>query len=298
MGLPAIENHVHQCRGAVSIASAVSGYVTPDVMLQIETGDIQGAIQALGGDSSTSNVVDLVRVRLGRSLQEAQMRVQLNRGNREAWISRVEQLQRDIGLVNDRFRSILNDDCSICMATFSNPVLTPCHHVFCIQCIVPWFQHSQTCPQCRTPLRPDQLTTLCSEAPTDPSLERAPAAHTTQTRMEHMERILLERRPNQRILIFSEYDTSLDTIQSVLGSQPFGVIQGHSSTRARSIEKFKTGELPILLLNSRMNGAGIDLPETTDIILFHVMSPAIEEQAIARGQRMGRTSTLHVHRFA
>ena len=297
MDLPAIENHLYRCRAAVSIASAVMGYVEPDVMRQIETGDIQGAIQALGGDSSTINVVDLVRIRLGRSLQEAELRVHLNRGNREAWTLRVAKLQRDISLVNDRFRSILNENCSICMDTLSNPVLTTCHHVFCLQCIVPWFQRSHTCPQCRTPLRPDQVTTLCSGAPVGPVPERTPVAHTMKTRMEHVEKILADRRPDQRILIFSEYDTSLDTIQSILGMEPYGVIQGHSSTRAKSISKFKSGELPILLLNSRMNGAGIDLPETTDIILFHAMSASMEEQVIGRGQRMGRTSALHVHRF-
>jgi hypothetical protein len=296
LGLPIIEEHNHLCRRAVSIASAVAGYIEPDVMMQIETGDIHGAIQALGGDASTTNIVDLVRTRLERSLQEANLRIQLNR-NREVWCLRAEQLQRDIGLVNDRFQSILTDEqCSVCMESFSNPILTPCHHVFCLQCIVPWFEHQHTCPQCRTPLRPDQVTTLCSRKHEE-TLEHKPVTHTTYTRMEHLERLLSQRSPDQRILIFSEHDVSLDTIQSVLHNQPYGVVRGHSSSRAMSIEQFKSGERPILLLNSRMNGAGIDLPETTDIILFHPMHHTLETQAIGRGQRLGRTSTLHVHRF-
>ena len=204
LGLPIIEEHLHHCRCAVSIASAVAGYIEPDVMMQIETGDIHGAIQALGGDASTTNIVDLVRTRLERSLQEANLRIQLNR-NREVWRLRAEQLQRDIGLVNDRFKSILADEqCSVCMESFSNPILTPCHHVFCLQCIVPWFEHQHTCPQCRTPLRPDQVTTLCTskERKQKEILEHKPVTHTTYTRMEHMERLLSQRSPDQRILIF------------------------------------------------------------------------------------------------
>lgn len=298
LGLPPIEEHVRHCRRAVSIISAVSDYIEPDVMMQIESGNIHGAIQSLGGDSSTTNLVDLVRARLERSLHEAQMRVQLHRGTREtAWIQRVEQLQRDIGLVNERFQSILADEhCSVCMEAFSNPVLTPCHHVFCLQCLVPWFEHQHTCPQCRTPLQPDQLTALVASSTTE-NRPRQPVVHTLPTRMEHLEEMMLHRRPEQRILIFSESDMSLSTIQSVLQQQPYSMLCGHSSTRDATLHRFKTGELPILLLNSRMNGAGLDLPETTDIILFHTMHTPLEKQAIGRGQRMGRTTPLRVHRF-
>ena len=299
LGLPAIEQHMHICRHAVSIASVVAGYIEPDVMMQIETGDIQGAIQALGGDASTTNIVDLIRSRLERSLQEAQLRLQFNR-NPEVWRLRVEQLERDIGLVNERFQSILTDEqCSVCMESFSNPILTPCHHVFCFQCIVPWFQHQHTCPQCRTPLRPEQVTTLGipQDGKQEEISEHVPATHTTYTRMEHMERLLSQRSPDQRILIFSEHDSALNTIQAVLSNHPYALLRGHSSSRAMNIEQFKSGDRPILLLNSRMNGAGIDLPETTDVILFHSMPHALETQAIGRGQRLGRTSPLRVHRF-
>jgi hypothetical protein len=297
LGLPEIQEHLHTCRHAVSLASVVVGHIAPDIMLQIEAGNIQGAIQSLGGDASTTNVVDLVRSRLERSLQEAQLRVQLNRGDPVLWRKRVEQVQRDIALVNERFQAILEEEqCSVCMEPFAHPVLTPCHHVFCLQCIVPWFDQQHTCPQCRTPVQPHETTALVNTTEIR-SAARTPVAHTTQTRMEHLERLLSERRPDQRILIFSENDLSLDVIQSVLCQQPYGILRGHSSSRARSIERFKSGDVPILLLNSRMNGAGLDLPETTDIILFHPMCRSIEEQAIGRGQRMGRTSPLHVHRF-
>jgi hypothetical protein len=298
LGLPEIQEHVHTCRRAVSMASAVVGHITPEILLQIEDGNIQGAIQSLGGDSSTTNVVDLVRSRLENALQEARLRVQLNRGDQVLWRFRVEQLQRDMSLVDDRFDAILKEEpCSICMESFSHPILTPCHHVFCLQCIVPWLDRQHTCPQCRTSLLPEQITTLLNPLDTTTVASRPAVVHTTRTRIEHLERLLSERRCDQRILIFSENDVSLAIIQTVLGPEPYGMLRGHSSTRIVSINRFKSGEVPILLLNSRMNGAGLDLPETTDIILFHPMHPALEKQAIGRGQRLGRTSPLHVHRF-
>ena len=84
---------------------------------------------------------------------EACIRSQLNRGNQILWQLRVLQIQRDIDNVHARFLSILSDEsCSVCMERFTNPVLTPCHHVFCLHCIVPWFNQQHTCTQCRSSL--------------------------------------------------------------------------------------------------------------------------------------------------
>ena len=51
-------------------------------------------------------------------------------------------------------------------------------------------------------------------------------------------------------------------------------------------------------MNSRNDGSGIDLPEATDVILYHKMSsPAIETQVLGRALRLGRTTSLNVHRL-
>jgi SNF2 family DNA or RNA helicase len=116
--------------------------------------------------------------------------------------------------------------------------------------------------------------------------------------MEILTRLVVNERDSlQRILIFAEHDSALTNIQSILGGQPYAMLSGHSTTRTRTLASYKSGQTPILLLNSRMNGAGLDLPETTDVVLFHSMHQSIEEQAIGRGHRMGRTTSLRVHRF-
>jgi hypothetical protein len=308
--LPPIEEHTHPYRSGVSIVQAVAHHIEPAILLQIEAGDVTGAIQSLGGDSTTTNIVELIRTRLERALEEARLRVQLNRGNVIHWEERVQQLQIDLGLVYERFQSILSDEnCSICMSPFSNPVLAPCHHVFCFQCIVPWFNHQQSCPQCRTALQPHQLMRLSSTSETSPPAQSTSedketdvstpiVDHRLPTRMEILTRLVVTQwSPEKRILIFSEHDTSLHNIQSILGGLPYAMLSGHGTTRARILDQYKDGQIPILLLNSRMNGAGIDLPETTDVILFHTMHQSLEDQSIGRGHRLGRTVPLRVHRF-
>jgi len=50
-----------------------------------------------------------------------------------------------------------------------------------------------------------------------------------------------------------------------------------------------------VILNSRFNGAGINLETASDIILYHEMPSAIREQVVGRALRIGREGDLIVH---
>ena len=39
--------------------------------------------------------------------------------------------------------------CNICCGIFQKPVITPCGHAFCKDCLNTWFNHEKTCPFCR-----------------------------------------------------------------------------------------------------------------------------------------------------
>eukprot|EP01028_Stygiella_incarcerata_P010417 TRINITY_DN538_c0_g1_i1.p1 TRINITY_DN538_c0_g1~~TRINITY_DN538_c0_g1_i1.p1 ORF type:complete len:408 (-),score=118.41 TRINITY_DN538_c0_g1_i1:119-1342(-) len=50
------------------------------------------------------------------------------------------------------FVSDVDDElvCSICGCVFESPVVTPCHHIFCRECLVSWLNTgSESCPECR-----------------------------------------------------------------------------------------------------------------------------------------------------
>lgn len=300
MGLPPIRECLHEYRCATSLTRTVAPLLSNDVMTRIEAGDIVGAIESLGGDASTTNIVELVRGRLQRKLDEARFRAQHN----ASWRARVADYERQLSTIDQRFETLLQDEaCSICMGPFVSPVLAPCLHVFCTACLVPWLRahRPSSCPQCRSLVNPEQLTVLQQhdeDGRQCPPVPPAAPADRTPTRMEHVERLVgTERQPEQRILIFSEHDATLLILRRVLQGHPYAMLQGHASTRDRTIREYKSGVKPILLLNSRMHGAGLDLPETTDIVLFHNMPEDIETQVIARGHRMGQTRIMNVHRF-
>lgn len=39
--------------------------------------------------------------------------------------------------------------CPICQDTVNEPVMLPCKHIFCEQCVTIWFDREKTCPMCR-----------------------------------------------------------------------------------------------------------------------------------------------------
>ena len=63
LGLPPIRECIHAYRCATSLARTVAPVLSADFMTRINAGDIVGAIESLGGDASTTNIVELVRGR-------------------------------------------------------------------------------------------------------------------------------------------------------------------------------------------------------------------------------------------
>ena len=61
------------------------------------------------------------------------------------------------------------------------------------------------------------------------------------------------------------------------------------------LRKFKEGKIKVIFLNSKNNGAGINLQEATDIILYHRMNDSFQKQIIGRVNRIGKDNELIVH---
>ncbi|CAM9461546.1 unnamed protein product, partial [Hapterophycus canaliculatus] len=40
-------------------------------------------------------------------------------------------------------------DCSICYDQMDRPLLLPCDHLFCGECVAEWLERERTCPLCR-----------------------------------------------------------------------------------------------------------------------------------------------------
>jgi SNF2 family DNA or RNA helicase len=105
--------------------------------------------------------------------------------------------------------------------------------------------------------------------------------------------------PNpKKILVFSSFDNALESIGKLFAENgvSYEVLKGQSGRIKRLCDEFKnSAEHKILLMNSTYCGSGLNLENTTDIIMMHKFVSETEEQIIGRAQRPGRTCSLNVH---
>ena len=121
--------------------------------------------------------------------------------------------------------------------------------------------------------------------------------HLYRDKMDELSHILTaeKARDNFRILIFSDYSGTLLRVRDVLSKHelPYAEIEGNQITMTRAIRDFRSGEKPVLILDSQQFGAGANLEVATAVVLTHASER--EAQIIGRAQRLGRVGNLHVH---
>jgi SNF2 family DNA or RNA helicase len=107
--------------------------------------------------------------------------------------------------------------------------------------------------------------------------------------------------PDDKVIIFSQYVQTLNFISARLARFPHDIYTGQLSEQAKekALTNFKTQPGPrALLISLRAGGVGLNIQEASTVILFdRWWNPAVENQAIQRAHRFGRTRALHVIRF-
>jgi len=293
--IPESEHYYHECFQPLS--NTVKDLVNPNVMNMIDAGNIDGAITALGGHK-TKNIVELVRKKKLEELEDANHKIRLYTIRDEAvkietWNDKKNHIEIQLSELDTRFNGMLSEPCLICHETMKKPVLDPsCQNMFCGECLFSWLKLRKTCPACRSGIILNELIYISSnENQTTTITEKAPP-----TKIEKV-LDLIQNNKNGKFLIFSSYDVTFEPICRVLKEHKitYTLMRGTSSTRQKNINKFKTGNTQVIFLNSSFNSAGINLQETTDLIMYHKMNKSSTSQILGRAERIGRTEPLRVH---
>jgi SNF2 family DNA or RNA helicase len=124
----------------------------------------------------------------------------------------------------------------------------------------------------------------------------AEARDVLKDKFENLQEIL-QAKSDGKFLIFSCYDSTFQKTEQLLNSlnQTFAALKGSHDVIASITRRYKTGDLNILLVNPKNYGSGLNLENTTDIIILHKFDTDIEHQVIGRAQRLGRETSLNVH---
>lgn len=294
--MPGISHYYYECYQPLLFL--VKDLISQNIAEMISAGNIEKAIKQLGGNS-ISNVYELVLTEKKLELESVENKIENSNENEniekvQKWRDKVYLLKHQLQECEQRFKDILLNACNICLSTLKEPVLiTCCQNIFCGECFLNWIKNKKTCPICRTNVSSDMITyikTDCINATDFPKRKK----NKQETLLE-----ILETKPNGKFIIFSNYDETFQNIRDLLNDEKFSFseIKGSMEIREKQLESFKNGSKSVLFLNSLTNGAGINIQEATDIILYHKMNEDIQSQVIGRAYRIGRKTELNVHHF-
>lgn len=103
--------------------------------------------------------------------------------------------------------------------------------------------------------------------------------------------------PLSKWLLFNDNTNVLIRYQAFLESKGIKTQMldgGNQVTIEKTLREYKEGETQVLLLNSMIEGAGMNLENTTHLLFMHKTEEVFINQVIGRAQRFGRIKPLNI----
>lgn len=295
--IPPPDIKIVQCRTSGTIY-AIHKYIKPQVLEMISANNINGAILSLGGNVSTDkNIINLITRNIRNKIVKIENKIQ-NLNDLELELAdknkKEKVLKEQLKVLKTREKEIIENiknssehECPICYENLNSPVISECEHIFCGKCLLGWLKNNTSCPLCRSRIDLTKLNSISVKNIKGPKIP---------TKLEMCLKIVTGQ---GKYLIFSSYDESFREIETKLKELKisFGTLTTNLKTE-KTLTQYRSGEISVILLNTKFNGAGIDLHETTDLIIFHELPAHLEKQIVARGQRPGRKEKMNIWKLA
>lgn len=207
------------------------------------------------------------------------------------------------------------ENCVICFDIMENPVLTPCGHMYCKECILQSMKFQSVCPQCRNKLSGEQLYSLEKSKKKKHVEQVNPFIQKYGSKLGKLILMIkkLSLEENSKIIIFSQWDNMLSLIGTSLMENGIEntFIKGNVYSRNNAISKFKHGidsqgrksNSQVIMLSLENAASGTNLTEADYIFFVEPINKskneisAIEGQAIGRVCRIGQTNKVKVIRI-
>ena len=292
----------------------LDGIVNQDILNKINAGDIKAAIKSMKCvKTGEENLVCLATQELKINLNNLKIKFdstsQMIYASDTSKDDALEKINKSIIETEKKIESInsrLTDNfcCTICYDEPENRSIAKCcNQTFCVECITIWLAkpNINNCPFCRTQITSENLIVVSDNM--DDKLEMI-----EPTKNQAFKNLLqdLINKPDSKILVFTEFDGSfnkiMDTFEYNSMIPRYSYVKGSGASITKTIIRYRqkndaSDSIQMLLLNSRFFGSGMNLENTTDIIIYHNMNDGLNKQIIGRAQRPGRTTQLNVWRL-
>lgn len=276
-------------------ASVLRGLVPQSVQEALDTDDIDLALNYIGRNNDTDDIVSLVRNKWKAFIDDKRERLQklegMNSGNDPEFIDYLSGIikaiaDREAWLATLEARIAGADTCGICYETVSRhderAMMSCCYAVYCLPCAYRWVSEQKTCPTCR------------SEASFGHNVHAMTDLKRTRKTRKTMASELVAGLcgvSSNRIIFCS---TNASVFKAI--DFPGGNVILRDTHVQKTVSAFRDGIARTLCVSHDCVYTGINLEFATDIVLFNSMGDA-EEQIVGRAQRPGRRGSLRVWRL-
>jgi hypothetical protein len=311
--IPIPNQYIIQCKDPISTI-LLNGIVDKNVINCLNANNCKGAMELFNSKQKITeeNIINIVIEKFIDEIKNLEIQIiaygqiifntnsELNLRDRNIKIDKLIDKKKQINSkINDiKIRINNNNLCSICYETIEDKTLVKCcSNIFCFKCINLWLCQKASCPLCKNNLKENELF-LIHDKENNIKNEIIYSNETSKhfDKLHNLEILLKNKKKNSKYLIFSEYDISFDNIIKIFETKlKFSYLKGNKYIIQRIINDFKEGNLDILLVNIHNYGSGLNLENTTDIVMFHKFDANIENQVIGRAQRFGRKNPLNIH---
>ncbi len=314
--LPEINSIIIRCLTPISVR-VLNGFVDRNILSALNAGDTTSAINMLSPNRrlTENNIINIMINRYNRDLHNCTLRLRMmEEMTFETEVEKQEMIgniNRTIKDLTEKIQSIQeriqnNDACRICYDQIENKsVVECCQNSFCFKCISMWLNNRQTCPMCRSGLGLNNMFVVNPNGENEVIVEENddedimnPDYAKTRDKYQNLKSILQRRKtdPQFKCLLFSCFDTSFHKIAPILDElrMKWSYVKGRGDVINNIVKHYKESDLQVLLINVHDYGSGLNLENTSDIIMFHKFDSEIEKQVIGRAHRMGRSNSLSV----
>ena len=306
--LPDYIQHVIKCKTPYYL-NVITQSVSQDIINHINAGDLKGAIDKINCPKFSEK--DLIKgithnleVKLQNLVIELEMKSKMTYSSEKAKKESIENIHNKMKDIDLKITSIKNklqssDKCPICYDDVCNISVSPCCNTkYCFECISTWLHQSKQCPFCRASIDFNSLIIVSEEE----ELSKKKNKEELLDKLDNLTKLIETqiKNPKFKMLIFSEYNSSFEPIETIL--KEFNInysnVMGTTNTINKTIRLYKDFDSPdkidVLLLNANFCANGMNLENSSDIVLYHSMNKDRTTQIIGRGQRPGRVDPLNV----
>lgn len=316
---PDVETTNLVCTSPKSI-SVLSGMVDQNIILCLNAGDIPAAIQFISPThkNTEDNIVSVLVEKHLRDLKNTDLRLALvptldytTESEKILEVTRLTKKRNDLDSAIEciRERIARTDTCCICYETITTKSVVPCcSNSYCFKCVCRWLaDKSSTCPLCKAEINTSDVYVVQQLSTSSENEDASPTESKCMNKLDTIERLLKEMilpdtlhthgaPEEKRLLIFSTHDYAFVGITERLRNLGIShnFLRGNHSVINSIVERYRRGEVKVLLVNPTHYGSGLNFEMTTDVIMYHQVHRTLEEQIIGRAMRMGRTHNLKV----